>query len=783
MNRDEVLSRYLTEKFSCRQGDKILVVADETCRELGKKIYSIFRSNIKTDAFYIQVSLDVDSDFPYSLESALKSIKVMFVLTENTFCYPPSILNLFESNNIKVVQINTRSLERLLKYLEFDTSDLSKSIDEITKLFSNKDEEYRINTPLGTNFSFKFLKLYSSDALQERYFSYIPQGVFYIIPQSDSIRGVVYIDGSVSTIGKLDEPIEVVIERGKIIFSTSERLNSIIQKSISQGKGCITAIGIGLNPSCKFVGNILEDEKALGTMHLILGRELIEGAEINFSCGYKFLFFNPTISLVGDVGRKCSFLYRDERENIAGKSLDWAAYKLLFENSNDPQYILDIETKKFVLVNPAFCSLVGYSKEELESGKVTASDVTAKESHELLDAKAKLRKSGTLNREVYDFRILTRSGNVIPVEVSVQKSILNGREVVVGSVRDLTERRNFMNQLRESAIKSAKNTVRVHNLVEKIKGVPILVSTLLKADSEKELFSVLTKSLHDIKELAFEEIILFMRRDNDLVPYPSSDRVSKEKMAELYETAKRVLQTEQNTALADNIHFFTVNGRKGILGVLCIIIDKRELEFISQNVQVRNGYFETLTTISHTIGLVIENLALYKKVEQQSLTDPLTGVFNRRFFDRKLLEEFERAKRYGRELSLLVIDMDKLKYINDNFGHPSGDLSLRKIATIFKSNTREIDVVCRVGGDEFAIIMPETSVANAKIKAEILCRIVGDEVLFVDEKSQSPVKTSVSIGVSGLKEGMNIYNDLFNSADNAQYIAKKSGGNRVVVAE
>jgi diguanylate cyclase (GGDEF)-like protein len=164
-------------------------------------------------------------------------------------------------------------------------------------------------------------------------------------------------------------------------------------------------------------------------------------------------------------------------------------------------------------------------------------------------------------------------------------------------------------------------------------------------------------------------------------------------------------------------------------------------------------------------------------LEYQTQVDSLTGLYNRRAFEKKIHEEFERSKRYHNPLSLLIIDIDNFKSINDTYGHHGGDAVLVKISETFREKTRQSDFPCRYGGEEFVLVLPETDQENAlqvasKIHDAIRSCSFGSTV--------RPFSLTVSIGVSSTSA--KFYSDwpqMVNDADQALYLAKNTGKDRI----
>jgi len=165
-----------------------------------------------------------------------------------------------------------------------------------------------------------------------------------------------------------------------------------------------------------------------------------------------------------------------------------------------------------------------------------------------------------------------------------------------------------------------------------------------------------------------------------------------------------------------------------------------------------------------------------KKLQQLSITDPLTGVYNRRYLYDFLKREFERAKRYNLPLSCMMVDIDHFKNLNDTYGHRAGDLVLKKLTTFLKENLRKIDLVARYGGEEFVIVLPETLEKKTLVSAERIRKgVEGMKIALNSEK----IRITVSIGVANLTQKEKDEEALIRKADKALYRAKKKGRNRV----
>jgi diguanylate cyclase (GGDEF)-like protein len=188
---------------------------------------------------------------------------------------------------------------------------------------------------------------------------------------------------------------------------------------------------------------------------------------------------------------------------------------------------------------------------------------------------------------------------------------------------------------------------------------------------------------------------------------------------------------------------------------------------------------ELLPLLAPQIAMHIEQAREFDRIRETAARDPLTGLRNRRAFDEIFAAETVRFARYGRPLSLLAIDLDHFKSVNDDFGHEGGDAALCRTARIIEGSIRDIDTPARFGGEEFVVLLPETDIASAIDVAErIRSTIAESDIDFRGHR----IPVRASIGVSASPERVALPSDLMASADAALYQAKADGRNRVVAA-
>ena len=217
--------------------------------------------------------------------------------------------------------------------------------------------------------------------------------------------------------------------------------------------------------------------------------------------------------------------------------------------------------------------------------------------------------------------------------------------------------------------------------------------------------------------------------------------------------------------------------------VLCLPITYGETLLGVLNVESRDeNAFEPqdvliLNTLADLLATALHNSFVFQKLQQQSITDGLTGIKTRRFFWEALSSEWKRASRSGRPFSVVLIDLDKFKEVNDGLGHLEGDLVLARVGRLLEQKCRQSNVVARYGGDEFIILMPETSIDQAQVLAERLRLWLATDPMLEEHQITG------SFGVASFPVHAFTAEDIIRVADAGMYISKRAGGNQVRSAE
>jgi len=249
----------------------------------------------------------------------------------------------------------------------------------------------------------------------------------------------------------------------------------------------------------------------------------------------------------------------------------------------------------------------------------------------------------------------------------------------------------------------------------------------------------------------------FERKVASVVQLKSPSFCSWEQRHHLFKLPHTRPITTDSKFMAQNITFLPVE-TQGVIEHICILI-------------------EDVTDVCHYQSMLrqtLDELALANRI------DGLTQIFNRKHWEECLAKEFSRARRYGHDVSLIMFDLDHFKRLNDTYGHQCGDMVLIEIAKLSQSLLRLCDIFGRYGGEEFAIILPETDLAGAADVAERIRNGIGRLSLSFQDKT---ITTSASVGVAVIESHNNRYEDLISNADTALYQAKALGRDRICLSQ
>ena len=207
------------------------------------------------------------------------------------------------------------------------------------------------------------------------------------------------------------------------------------------------------------------------------------------------------------------------------------------------------------------------------------------------------------------------------------------------------------------------------------------------------------------------------------------------------------------------------------LGLLSLVGNLEDEHSISQR--------QLAMAAGEAIKLSLSNIKLREELREQAIRDPLTGLYNRRNMEESLVRELHRSQRRKAQLCVAMMDLDGFKQVNDTYGHAAGDAVLREIGLILSQHLRNTDISCRYGGDEFFLVLPDSSLEDNRQRLNQIRTIIKDQTIQYGEKLLKPL--TISIGMAAAKEHNFNARELIRAADEALYAAKQAGHDQIVI--
>lgn len=393
--------------------------------------------------------------------------------------------------------------------------------------------------------------------------------------------------------------------------------------------------------------------------------------------------------------------------------------------------------------------ILGGSKEQLEDCN-----------KEIITLKDKIRKLVEVNKSLEN-------------QIETKSQDLNKANTTVSTIIQIWKNINSSESL------SKVLTVIVNGLANNLK---YLYSVLFQIYPDKDGAVLKVRIASDVKYFNIEDLlgnnltnlsIPYSSVDNPLVQTIKSQEPQKiASFKDIFKGSNVRLEKQQLDRLesifidrAITVLPLTVNGRP--FGCLLAVSLKKDITDAEKNY---------LKLFASQTELSVSMTGLLEQVKEQAITDPLTGLFNRRHFDERLSTEMKKALRTKRPFTIVSLDLDHLKQINDTYGHSAGDAAIATIGKILLQNVREIDIPARFGGEEFAVIMPEVDSDGGVIAAERIRAVIASRYV------EGIGNITASVGVATFLKHANTQGELLELVDQAMYRAKKNGRNRVEIA-
>lgn len=470
---------------------------------------------------------------------------------------------------------------------------------------------------------------------------------------------------------------------------------------------------------------------------------------------------------------------------------DLKLFRLLVDESNDAIQVIDHDTMRFIDVNERACTSLGYTRDELLTMRVPDIDPTVDEAtHASVDDE--LRKSG---RAIFQGLQRRKDGSTFPVEVSLRPVQLD-RRYMVCAIRDVTERKQVESDLQkahtrlrialEESEQQAREAIKLTELVD------ILQSCQTVAEAYKILERILPEILSSDSGAVCitnpsHNIVEAVAAWGDTLAMESTFAPDKcwalrrGKAHQVIDSASPLRCAHFSGSRAGGQICVPLAAHGETLGVLCL---QQLAQSPGTSVVSPQGAMDALTRQARAVGerisMALANLRLREVLRSQSIRDPLTGLFNRRFMEESFERELRRAARCGENATLLMVDIDHFKQFNDTFGHQAGDALLRGLGDFLSQRIRGQDVACRYGGEEFALILAGASGDVASKRAERLREELKE--LTVRHAGQTLGRVTLSIGIAVFPDHGSTVDELLRLADQALYRAKTEGRDRVIVA-
>lgn len=386
-----------------------------------------------------------------------------------------------------------------------------------------------------------------------------------------------------------------------------------------------------------------------------------------------------------------------------------------------------------------------------------------------------------------------RDGTEFPIELTVNEIKLEGRRRFVGMMRDITKRKANEEQRGKLTAELTQRVEELDRLNEENALLSGLGGYLQACSSKEEAYDVLlaharvlfpreSGAFYTLSESGSAECVLSWGGEKDVLSHPVQEgdcwALRRGMVHETSDAGAALRCRHYNGIEAGNQFCIPVMTQSGPIGLLTLHVPSGDVEQ-SPDQSVKHS-LSLISGIADRLGPALSGIELRARLHEDSIRDPLTKLYNRRFMNESVHREMLRAQRADSPVSMIILDIDHFKRINDEYGHDVGDEVLALVAQRLTKAVREEDYVYRYGGEEFVIVLPGANLDVARERAQQACRDI--RALRVDTKN-GPLHMTISAGVATFPEHGQSQDELLVQADKALYLAKQSGRDRIELAD
>lgn len=459
-------------------------------------------------------------------------------------------------------------------------------------------------------------------------------------------------------------------------------------------------------------------------------------------------------------------------------------YRRLFETAKDGILLLDAVSGQITDVNPFLIEMLGYSYDEFIGKSLWEigpfKDIAASQT-----AFRELRRKKYIRYD--ELPLETKNGESVDVEFVSNLYEVNDQKVIQCNIRDISERKRIKDSLNKANEELSSLVVQLQNRDREMRLINHMNDLLQACKTQEEAFHIISLAVGDLFNGQSGGLAILHDSGHFLETYASwGNEPMLESIFQLDDCwAIRRGQAHEAADPLDSIicgHFT----RPLKTGSLCLplVVQGEMLGLLS--VEIPTGmkldnlhhWKQQVVTVGEGIKLSLSNLKLREIMHEQANHDPLTGLFNRRYLNDTLPRELNHARRDGKQTTIAMLDIDHFKQLNDTYGHDAGDLMLRELGRVLRENVRKSDIACRYGGEEFVLILLDSSLESSRQNIEKINTQVKEMQIRYGEQLLGSM--SLSSGMIEASQDEMTVDELLSAADKALYAAKRAGRDRVV---